>query len=124
MDIFKKVKDKVSQADLEKKMNEATTNERGFASVSLLNEISSRSDEPENCKIMVKFCSKLLTLKPKMWKRILKDLNLIEHICKTGSQNFVDGMKEERDKIRDLHNFTYEEDGKDKGETSKNLFIF
>ena len=127
MDFFKKginkVKDKVSKADLEKKLAEATTNETGFANISLLNEISSRTDDSECCKIIVNYCMKVLSLKPKFWKRILKDLNLIEHIVKTGSQNFVDEIKDRRDKLRDLNNFTYEEDDKDRGEQSKYIIF-
>ena len=61
----------------------------------------------------------MLTLKPKMWKRILRSLALIDHIIKTGSQNFIDQIKDERDKLRDLYEFTYEEDDKDRGEASK-----
>ena len=116
MDFLKKglskVKDKVSQADLEKKLVEATPNETGMSNISLLNEISSRTDDSEECKIVVKYCLKLLTLKPKLWKKILRDLNFIEQI------------KEERDKLRDLNNFTYEEDDKDRGEQSKYNYIF
>ena len=123
MDFLKKgiskVKDKVSQVDLEKKLNEATTNETAFANISLLNEISSRTDDSDECKIILKFCTRLLSLKPKFWKRILKDLNLIDHLVKTGSQNFVEGIKDERDRLRDLYDFSYEEEGKDKGEKSK-----
>jgi epsin len=128
MDFLKKglskVKDKVSQADLEKKLVEATPNETGMSNISLLNEISSRTDDSEECKIVVKYCLKLLTLKPKFWKKILRDLNLIEHVIKTGSQNFIEQIKEERDKLRDLNNFTYEEDDKDRGEQSKYNYIF
>ena len=123
MDFFKKVKDKVSQVDLEKKLAEATTNEMAFASISLLNEISSRSDDSEECKIIVKYCIKILGLKPKFWKRILKALNLIEHVVKTGSQNFVDQIKDERDRLRDLYNFSYEEDDKEKGDKSKYIYF-
>ena len=128
MDFLKKglskVKDKVSQADLEKKLVEATPNETGMSNISLLNEISSRTDDSEECKIVVKYCLKLLTLKPKLWKKILRDLNLIEHVIKTGSQNFIEQIKEERDKLRDLNNFSYEEDDKDRGEQSKYNYIF
>ena len=95
-----------------------------MSNISLLNEISSRTDDSEECKIVVKYCVKLLTLKPKFWKKILRDLNLIEHVIKTGSQNFVEQIKEERDKLRDLNNFTYEEDDKDRGEQSKYNYIF
>ena len=127
MDFLKKgiskVKDKVSQVDLEKKLNEATTNETAFANISLLNEISSRTDDSDECKIILKFCTRLLSLKPKFWKRILRALAVIEHVLKTGSQNFVDQIKDERDKIKDLFEFKYEEESKDRGEPSK-LIIF
>jgi epsin len=118
-----KVKDKVSQVELEKKLAEATTNETGFANISLLNEIAARSDDSEDCKIIVKYCLKVLNLKPKFWRRILKSLNLIEHVVKTGSQNFVDQIKDERDSLREMYNFTYEDDDKDRGEQSKYIYF-
>ena len=114
-----KVKDTMSQVDLLSKINEATANESGFANISLLNEISSRADNSEDCKLIVRTCIKLLSLKPKMWKRILRSLALIEHIIKTGSQDFVDRIKEERDSLRELYEFTYDDDGRDRGEGSK-----
>ena len=123
MDFLKKginkVKDKVSKADLEKKLAEATTNETGFANISLLNEIASRTDDSECNKIIVNYCMKVLNLKPKFWKRILKCLNLIEHVIKTGSQNYVDEIKDRRDTLRELTNFSYEENEKERGEPSK-----
>ena len=94
-----KVKGTMNQVDLVTKLVEATLNETGLASISLLNELSSRTDNNEECKIIVKHCAKVLTLKPKLWKRIQRDLALIEHIIKTGSQDFLDQMKDERDKI-------------------------
>ena len=129
MDFFKKglnkVKGKMTQAELEKKINEATINETGFPSISLLNEISLRTDDTEECKIISKNCIRILGLKPKMWKRILRSLALIEHILKTGNQNFVDQIKDERDRIKDLFEFKYEEEDKDRGEPSKSIyFIF
>ncbi len=129
MDFLKKglskVKDTVSQVELLNKINEATANESGFANISLLNEISSRADNSEECKFIVKSLLKLLGLKPKLWKRILRALALIEHIIKTGSQDFVDRIKDERDRLRDLYEFTYDDEGKDRGEASKykNIFI-
>ena len=130
MDFLKKglnkVKGRMTQAELEKKVNEATVNEMGLPSIALLNEIASRSDDSEESKILSKLCLKILGLKPKFWKRILRSLALIEHILKTGSQNFVDQIKEERDRIKDLFEFKYEEEDKDRGEPSKliNLIIY
>ena len=42
------------------------------ASISLLNEISSRTDNREDCDLIVRHCAKILTLKPKLWKKIQK----------------------------------------------------
>ena len=118
------MKGRMTAAELEKKINEATVNEMGLPSISLLNEISSRSDELEESKIISKYCIKILSLKPKMWKRIFRSLSVIEHVLKTGSQNFVEQIKEERDRIKDLFEFKYEEDDKDKGEPSKLIKFF
>ena len=120
---LKKVKGRMTQAELEKKIGEATVNETGLPSISLLNEIASRTDDTEECKIISKNCIKLLTIKPKFWKRILRALALIEHILKTGSPNFVDQIKDERDRIKDLFEFKYKEEGKDRGEPSKFILI-
>lgn len=114
-----KVKETMGQVELLTKLTEATTNDSSFASISLLNEISSRTDNREDCDLIVRHCAKLLTIKPKFWKKIQKGLALIEHIVKTGSQNFIDKMKDERDKIKNLEDFTYDEDGIDRGSTSK-----
>ena len=123
MDFLKKglskVKETMSQVDLLAKLTEATLNDSSFASISLLNEISSRTDNREDCDLIVRHCAKILTLKPKLWKKIQKGLSLIEHVIKTGSQDFIDKMKEERDNIKNLEDFSYEEDGIDRGNTSK-----
>ena len=119
-----KMKETMSQVDLLAKLAEATTNDSSFQTISLLNEISSRSDNPEDCDLIVRHCAKILALKPKMWKKIQKDLALIEHLVKTGSQDFIDKMKEERDKLKNLENFSYDEDGIDRGNSSKLIYMF
>ena len=123
MDFLKKglskVKETMGQVDLLAKLAEATTNDSSFASISLLNEISSRTDNREDCDLVLRHCAKILTLKPKLWKKIQKGLSLIEHIIKIGSQDFIDKMKDERDKLKNLEDFSYEEDGIDRGNTSK-----
>ena len=114
-----KVKETMGQVELIAKLTEATTNDSSFASISLLNEISSRTDNREDCDLIVRHCAKILTLKPKLWKKIQKGLALIEHIITTGSQDFIDKMKAERDKLKNLEDFSYEEDGIERGSTSK-----
>ena len=123
MDIIKKgiskMKDNVNKDILIKRLNEATSNELCQANIAVLNEISSRTEIREESKIVIKYCVKVLQLKPKYWKRILKTLKLIEHCLKTGSNTFYDNMKDERDRVKDLFEFSYTDEGKDKGETSK-----
>ena len=58
--------------------------------------------------------------RPEKWRKILKDLFLIEHILRTGNPRFVDDLKDEIYKLKNLHNFSYYDESKaDKGETSK-----
>ena len=127
MDFLKKgiskVKDNVNKDILTKRLNEATSNEICQANISVLNEISSRTDIKDEAKLIIKYCIKVLQLKPKYWKRISKTLNLIDHCLKTGSSNFIDGMKDERDRIQDLFEFSYTDEGKEKGESSKFFII-
>ena len=49
---------------------------------------------------------------------------IIEHIIKTGSQDFIDKMKEERGRLKNLESFSYEEDGIDRGNSSKSKILF
>ena len=83
-----KVKGTINQVELCTILVEATSNEMGLASFSLLKELSPRIDNNEECKIIVKHFPKVLTLKPKLWKRIQKDLALMERIIKTVNQDF------------------------------------
>ena len=49
---------------------------------------------------------------------------MIEHILKTGSPNFVEAMKNEIYKLKNLNSFTFIDTNRaDKGETSK-IFYF
>jgi len=56
---------------------------------------------------------------PEKWRKILKNLFLIEHILRTGNPRFADDLKDEIYKIKHLFNFSYYDDRSDKGETSK-----
>ena len=62
---------------------------------------------------------KRLESKKEKWRKVLKTLFLIEHILKTGSPNFVDSMKSEIYKIKNLSSFSFIDSNRsDKGETS------
>ncbi len=84
-------------------------------------------------KIIVSHCTKKLECKKEKWRKILKvklknylhfqNLFLIEHILRVGSPNFVEAMRSEMYKIKNLNSFTYIDTTRaDKGETSNHLY--
>ncbi len=114
------VKDNLTKTDLEKKLKEATSNEHCHANVSLLNEISNRTQYRADYNTIFAHCIKKLNCRSEKWRKILKDLFLIEHILRTGNPRFADDLKNEDYKIKNLTNFSYyDESNSDKGETSK-----
>jgi len=114
------VKDNLTKTDLEKKLKEATANEHCHANVSLLNEISSKTQYRAHYNTILAHCIKKLSCRPEKWRKILKDLFLIEHILRTGNPRFADDLKDEEYKLKNLFNFSYyDESRSDKGETSK-----
>ncbi len=125
-DEFKKginiVKDNIMMNDLEKKLKEATSNEHCHANVSLLNEISQKTQNFEDFRVIYDYCMKTLTSNSDQWRRILKTLFLIEHILRTGNLRFAEELKDESYRIKNLTGFSYYDGGADKGETSKFIF--
>ena len=114
------VKDNLTKTDLEKKLKEATSNEHCHANVSLLNEISNRTQYRADYNTIFAHCIKKLNCRSEKWRKILKDLFLIEHILRTGNPRFADDLKNEDYKIKNLTNFSYyDKSNSDKGETSK-----
>ena len=113
------IKDNLTKTDLEKKLKEATSNEHCHANVSLLNEISMRTQYRVDYNTILFHCLKKLSCRAEKWRKILKDLFLIEHILRTGNPRFADDLKDEIYKLKNLSNFTYYDDRADKGETSK-----
>ncbi len=74
-------------------------------------------------EVIVAHCIKKLLCKQEKWRKILKNLFLIEHILKTGNPRFANSMREESSKIKNLKNFSYIDENKvDKGETSKKIY--
>ena len=118
------VKDNLTKTDLEKKLKEATSNEHCHANVSLLDEISNKTQYRQDYNTILAHCVKKLSCRAEKWRKILKDLFLIEHILRTGNPRFVDDLKDVEYKLKNLFNFSYYDDSKsDKGETSKLKFI-
>lgn len=118
------VKDNLTKTELERKLKEATRDEQCHANMALLNELSARTEKRLDFPIIYQHCSKKLDCRPEKWRKILKALFLIEHILRTGSTAFFEAIKDDKYKLKNLHNFSYiAENGTDKGETSKSKMI-
>ena len=74
---------------------------------------------PDILLYLFKLCLKKLSCRNEKWRKVLKDLFLIEHILRTGNPKFADDLKDEIYKLKNLTNFSYYEERADKGETSK-----
>ena len=116
------VKDNIMKTELERKLKKATLNEHCHANVSLLNDISRRTNYREDYYVIYNHCMKKLSCRPEKWLKILKSLFLIEHILRTGNLKFAENLKEDEYKLKSLYNFSYYEVKADKGETSNLIY--
>ena len=90
------VKDNLTKTDLERKLKTATANEHCHANVSLLNEISRRTNNREDYYIIYNHCMKKLASSPEKWLKILKSLFLIEMNIKYKDYSILVFMKEKQ----------------------------
>jgi len=121
-----KLKDKLAKNPLEKALEEATSNENWNASTKVLNEIADHTyNFTDFTQIMQHIWSRLSSQKKK-WRKILKTLNLIEHLIKNGSPRCIQEFRDEIYQIRSLQDFSLHEDGADRGaairEMSKRIY--
>lgn len=112
------------QPDLKSQLKEATSNEHCHANLSLMNEISCRTNNRDELNMITQHISKKLNCGGEKWRKILKCLFLVEHLLKTGSYDFYDSMKGIQYQFKNLYTFSYiDENRADKGEESK-LLLF
>lgn len=111
---------KSKKADLKSQLKEATSNEHCHANVALMNEISSQTSNKEDLNVIVAHVAKKLNCRGEKWRKILKCLFLVEHLLKTGSNDFYDAMRGMQYLFKNLYTFSYiDENNADKGEESK-----
>merc|ERR1719487_810039 len=100
---------------LEKKLKEACSNENWGCPNSLLAEIGQATWSPDDYRTVMSYVWATMGEPPKYWRRILKALNLLEYLLKSGSEHCIDEARDNLYKIRSLEGFHFEEEGKDKG---------
>jgi epsin len=57
-----------------------------------------------------------LNCNPKEWRRIFKALNCMDYLVKNGAPRCIQDMKDDMFKISQLKNFSYRENGTEKGQ--------
>ena len=68
-----------------------------------------------NVDRVVTYCFEKLGAPPAQWRRIIKTLTVIEFILKNGSPSAIMSFKREVYKISSLMNFSFIENGNDRG---------
>ena len=110
---------KSKKADLKSQLKEATSNEHCHANVALMNEISNQTSNKEDLNVIVAHVAKKLNCRGEKWRKILKCLFLVQHLLKTGSNDFYDAMRGMQYLFKNLYTFSYiDENNADKGEES------
>merc|ERR1719326_1699027 len=102
-------------SELERKLKEATSNENWGCPNSLLAEIGQATWSPDDYRTVMSCVWSTMGEPPKYWRRILKALNLLEYLLKSGSERCIDEARDNLYKIRSLEGFHHEEEGKAKG---------
>merc|ERR1719487_559091 len=100
---------------LDRKLTEACSNENWGCPNSLLAEIGQATWSPDDYRTVMSYVWATMGEAPKYWRRILKALNLLEYLLKSGSERCIDESRDNLYKIRSLEGFHHEEEGKDKG---------
>lgn len=65
-----------------------------------------------------------LNSKPKEWRRIFKAMHAMEYLIKNGAPRVVQDIKDDLFKIRALQDFSYNENGTDRGQGGKSYTLF
>mmetsp|Transcript_25068 Transcript_25068/g.62879 ORF Transcript_25068/g.62879 Transcript_25068/m.62879 type:complete len:233 (-) Transcript_25068:413-1111(-) len=103
------------ESALEKNLREATSNQNWGCPNSLLHDIARASHDYTDCQAIMTEIWTALQEKGKMWRRVLKALTLLEFLVKNGSERIIDEIRRDQYKVRPLMDFSFSEDGKDKG---------
>jgi len=103
------------QTPLEKNLEEATSNANWGCPNSVLHEIARATFNYDEFPQVRDAIWAGIQEKPKNWRRIIKTLTLLEFVIKNGSDRMLEEMRSGQYKVRPLMDFTFTEEGRDKG---------
>lgn len=102
---------------VERLVCEATTNDNWGAPTTLLHQISEKTFAAggEEQVLIVHFMWEALKAPGREWRRLYKALHLAEHLLRYGSSGCLEDIKDGAYKIREMQDFSYNEDGVERG---------
>ena len=102
-------------------LDEATSNENWNISNSKLQVLADHTYNWEDYTVIMKHLWKKVQSKAKEWRRIFKALNTMDYLVKNGAPRVVQEIKDDLYKIRSLQDFSFNENGVDRGQGGKLL---
>lgn len=109
------VKDRITGSEIERTLNEATSNENWGVSNTTLTKIAEASFNYDDGEAIMRHVWRTISSDPKEWRRIYKTLTLLEHLLKFGSSRCVQQAKDELFQLRLLTSFSYSDRGEERG---------
>lgn len=106
---------KFSMTPLEKKLNDAMSNENWGAPNSLLIELSQATTNFNDFFVITRELWAAIDEPPEKWRRIFKALSLLEYLLKYGTDRMAEDARQRLPRIRSLMDFRFNEDGKERG---------
>lgn len=108
-----------TSVEYKKILKEATSNENWNVSNSKLQILADHTYNWEDYVYISKHLWATINSKPKEWRRIFKALNTMDYLVKNGAPRVVQELKDDMYKIRGLYDFSYQENGVDRGQGGK-----
>ena len=105
-------------------LNESTSNENWNIANSKLQVLADHTYNWEDYNVIMKHLWGKVQSKPKEWRRIFKALSCMDYLCKNGAPRVVQEIKDDLYKIRTLQDFSFQENGMDRGQGGKLKILF
>ena len=110
----------VMGSELERKLQEACSNEPWGASGTMLAELSKSTFQYDDFSTIMSFVWRNLQLTGSLWRVVYKALNLLEHLLRNGSGRVIEDARDHLSLLKGLSKFEFRDaEGKDCGANVK-----
>ena len=108
-----------TKVEYKKILTEATSNENWNIANSKLQVLADHTYNWEDYNVIMKHLWAKLACKPKEWRRIFKAMSVMDYLVKNGAPRVIQELKDDMYKIKTLENFSYKDNGNDRGQGGK-----